>query len=141
MHQLLANTVVLTVLAILTYFDIKYRKIPAIWLGLLAAAEGAEWIVTGDYANPVRYLGILAGLVFCALSVLSRQAVGLGDALLFTILGGYLGIYQLLLLLFGAFCATAAFSVGLLACRKGNLKTILPFLPFLYIAFGGMCLI
>lgn len=140
MQQFTIHAVMLCLLAILTYTDIKYRKLPWIWLGLTGASVMIDMVLSGQYRDPARYLGILIGLSFCVLSVLSGQAIGLGDALLFTILGGFLGIYELLFLLFISFGMTAVFSTVLLLLKKGNLKSDIPFLPFLYLAFGGMFL-
>ncbi|MBR1692941.1 MAG: prepilin peptidase [Lachnospiraceae bacterium] len=141
MHRLVINTTLLTALSVCTYTDLKYRKIPGFLLALLTAGGILYVILLKDYGNPMRYMGVSVGLVFCLLSLLSRQAVGMGDTVLFAILGWYLGLGQVLLLLFGAFCMAAVFSALLLVSRKGTFKTRLPFVPFLYVAFAGMCVV
>jgi len=133
------KTIILGFLSVFTYLDVKYKKIPAALLALFAVCGVIFVILTKDCTNPLRYLGLFAGMVFCGVSFLCRQAVGMGDALLFTVLGWYLGIYNALLLLFLAFCGTAVYSAVLLVSGKAALKTSFPFLPFLYIAYGGMC--
>lgn len=140
-QSLFLQSILLLFLAVLTYYDLKYKKIPA-WLLLLMAVTGMIYVIKiGDYKNLSRYMGILVGLVFFALALLSHEAIGKGDALLFLILGWFLGMYQTIFLLFVAFFLSAVFAGFLLLIKKGNFKTSLPFLPFLYIAFGGICLL
>lgn len=133
------HAMILFVLAVLTCFDMKYRKLPVILIGAMVLSVLADWILLKDFADVARYAGVLFGIGFCILSLLTRQSIGLGDTILFAILGGYLGIYKLLLLLFAAFCLSAVFAAVLLLLKKGNLRTGIPFLPFLYLVFCGMC--
>ena len=98
-------------------------------------------IKIGDYDNLSRYTGSSVGLLFLGFSFLSHEAIGKGDALLFIILGWFLGMYQIIFLLFVAFMFSGVFAMFLLLIKKGNYKTSIPFMPFLYIAFGGICLL
>ena len=133
--------IVLLFLAVFTFYDLKYKRIPA-WLLLLMAITGIIYVIRiGDYWNVSRYMGSSVGLLFLGFSILSHEAIGKGDALLFLILGWFLGMYLLIFLLFVAFTFSAIFSMVLLFMKKGNYKTSIPFLPFLYIAFGGICLL
>lgn len=140
-QSLLLQSILLPFLAVFTYFDLRFKKIPTACFVLFAFTGIAYVIRTGDYANVSRYMGVLAGLVFLCLSILSKEAIGKGDALLFMILGWFLGIYQTMFLLFAAFSLCALASVLLLVLGKGNFKTTIPFLPFLYVALGGVCLL
>lgn len=138
-EEILLKAVVLTFLAIGTYFDLRFKKIP-FYLILAFITAGVIYVVwVGDYMNFMRYMGVLTGVCFCVISILSRQAVGMGDALMFLVLGWCLGFYQLLLLLFFSFCLSAVCSLILLAMKRVDKKTEIPFLPFLYLVFGGMC--
>ncbi|MBO6015187.1 MAG: prepilin peptidase [Lachnospiraceae bacterium] len=141
MQELGLRTAILFSLAVLTYPDIKYKKIPVLALGILAVAAFCYTTAVGDLANPLRFSGASIGLLFCAISFLSRQAIGMGDAVIALILGWCLGIYEQMILLFAAFCLMSVFSVILLICRRAGPKTGIPFLPFLYLAYGGMCLL
>lgn len=135
------KSILLSFLAAFTFYDLKYKKIPA-WLLLFMAITGIFYVIMmGDCRNISRYMGASTGLLFFVFSFLTHEAIGKGDALLFVILGWYLGVYQLILVLFVAFTFSSIFSVVLLFMKKGNYKTSFPFVPFLYIAFGGICLL
>lgn len=140
-QSLFLQSILLPFLALLTYFDIKYKKIPSRLLFLLFVIGILYVIKIEDYHNPCRYIGVFAGLVFLFLSLLSHEAIGRGDTILFMILGWFLGVYYTLFLLFVAFSLCAVVSLVLLLCKRGNFKTSLPFLPFLYLAFGGVCIL
>ena len=133
--------ILLSFLAVFTFYDLKYKKIP-MWLLLLMAITGIIYVIKiGDYWSISRYMGSSIGLLFLGFSFLSHEAIGKGDGFLFVILGWFLGMYQLIFLLFVAFTFSAIFSMVLLLMKKGNYKTSIPFMPFLYIAFGGICLL
>lgn len=135
------QSILLSFLAVLTFYDLKYKKIP-VWLLLLMAIAGIIYAIKiGDCGSISRYMGSCVGLLFLGFSFLSHEAIGRGDAFLFVILGWFLGIYFLIFLLFVAFTLSAVFSMFLLLIKKGNYKTSIPFLPFLYIAFGGICIL
>lgn len=140
-QSLLLQAILFPFLAVLTYYDLKYKKIPVVLLLIMGIVGIVYTIIIEDYDNFLRYMGIFMGLIFLSLSFVSHEAIGKGDALVFVILGWFLGIYETIFLLFVAFSLSAAVSVVLLVCRKGNFMTSFPFLPFLYLAFGGVCLL
>ena len=140
-QSIILQSILLVFLAIFTLYDLKYKKIP-VWLLLLMAIIGIIYVIKiGDYDNLSRYTGSSVGLLFLGFSFLSHEAIGKGDALLFIILGWFLGMYQIIFLLFVAFMFSGVFAMFLLLIKKGNYKTSIPFMPFLYIAFGGICLL
>lgn len=76
-------------------------------------------------------LGILPGLIVCAVGVLSRGAIGLGDGILVTIVGLYIGNNRTVMMLAWAFLAAFCWSVFLLLVRKKKRQEAFPFVPFL----------
>lgn len=139
LQEFILKTVILGFLAVLSYFDLRYKKLPLTVILLFLLAGILYVIYLGDGQNLFRYLGVLSGMVFVAVSVLSRQAIGMGDALIFTILGLLLGIYVNLTLLFCAFLLSFVCFVFLLFTGKITLKSEIPFVPFLFLAYGGIC--
>lgn len=140
-QELIIQTVLLLFLAAGAYMDFRTKKVSGRFLLAFFIACVVCVIYMKDYDNPWRYIGFLAGIIFCVLSYLSRQAIGLGDAVIFAILGFALGIYDMLLVLFFAFCLTAVIGIVLLIFKRIGRKTQIPFLPFLFVAYACVCLI
>ena len=80
-------------------------------------------------------LGSLPGISLLLCGKLSGWAVGSADGIIVLVLGIYLGFWQVLSVLSGAFL-TAVMAAGfLLAVKKKDRKYEIPFIPFL---FAGM---
>lgn len=91
---------------------------------------GELWDVSRDVM-----LGSLPGISLLLFGKLSGWAVGSADGIIVLVLGIYLGFWQVLSVLSGAFL-TAVMAAGfLLAVKKKDRKYEIPFIPFL---FGGM---
>ena len=67
----------------------------------------------------------------------NNQKIGYGDSLLIIVLGTFLGMWKLLILLLGAFGLAAAVSILLMIKRKFTRKSMIPFVPFLTVAYMG----
>ena len=80
------------------------------------------------------------GLGFLAVSKVSGEALGYGDSILITILGIFLGFWNILSVLMAAFLLAAVFSAVMLARRGFTRKSSFPFVPFLAAAYIGAVL-
>lgn len=126
-------------LAVLAVIDIRKRK-----LDLLILTAGFLFIPAGVLCGgrtPAVYLaaGAAVGVVFLGISRVTKQAFGYGDSILIIIIGGFLGFWDILSLLAGAFTLAAVFSLILLIQRRFRRKDCFPFVPFLAAAYiGGM---
>ena len=78
--------------------------------------------------------GMAAGVFFILLSRLTRERIGMADALLITCIGWSLGAADLFSILFLAFAGAAVYGAFLLL-RKKNRNTEFAFLPFLFFAY------
>ena len=67
---------------------------------------------------------------------LTREGIGYGDGILALLLGPVFGTEVMWAGLFLAFLLSALCSILLLACKKADRKTCLPFIPFLTSALG-----
>lgn len=80
-------------------------------------------------------LGGLPGLLLYGVSRVTRGAMGEGDALIFGVCGIYLGLVENLLLLWlSLFLAMLAGGLLLLR-KKGNRKSRIPLVPFVFMAY------
>ena len=118
-------------LAGLSVMDIRSRRLPVQWLAagsLLAAGyrmtagKGDFWLVSG---------GIAVGLMFLLISRVTGEGLGYGDGYVILILGIYLGLWELLTMLAGAFFLLAVFSIAGLTVKKMSRGLRIPFVPFL----------
>lgn len=125
-------------LTVLSVLDIRYRQVP---LMLLIAGGCFALIcrgIQGDMDIRIAAGGMLVGVVFLVISKVTGEAFGYGDSILITVLGLYLGIWEVLELLFLAFMMAAVFSILGLCLHRFSRKLSFPFMPFLALAYLGV---
>lgn len=79
--------------------------------------------------------GIAVGLVLLAVSKLTHGQIGEGDGITFLITGFCLGFEENFLLLLEALLLSSMWGLIWMLMKKINLKTSLPFVPFVLTAF------
>lgn len=82
--------------------------------------------------------GLLLGIGVMTVSVLSCGSIGMGDGILMTVTGVYLGGYQNLELFFIGVFLAGIWSLGLLVFKKKKRKEKIAFMPFLLVAYVFM---
>lgn len=85
-------------------------------------------------------LGVLPGAGMFLVAWLTKK-MGYADGIVLLQLGIALGYRQCLILLVFSMLLTAMISVGLLAFRKAGRETQIPYLPFLFWAYGILKLV
>ncbi len=109
---------------------------------IMGTAYGFFHQIAFQKTDPAQILiGVLPGLCFLALSLLTGGAIGFGDGLVICMGGLYYPLQMVLYWLFYAFSLCAIFGSMLIFCKKGGRKTELAFVPFLTLAAFGVCLI
>lgn len=135
----ICQCIFLVYIAALAVMDFKYRKLPLKTLlsGLFIAAAGC---LCGREISPVLLAtGGCMGIVFLFISRVSGESFGYGDSILILIIGIFLGFWNLMYLLLGAFSMAAVFSAVMMIKHRFNRKSSFPFVPFLAAAYlGGM---
>ena len=119
--------------------DIRRREVmrwmlaAAAGLGIIAAVTG----LAGQTAEPVTLaVSLLPGGALLAAAFLTREGIGYGDGFLALLLGPVFGAENMMAGLFLAFLLSALCSIVLLALKRADRKTHLPFIPFLTSALG-----
>lgn len=79
-------------------------------------------------------LGIVPGIVIMAMSAATRGAVGMGDGILFIVMGIYIGMDENVCILLTALFLCSIISIILLAAKQKGRKDRLPFAPFVMCA-------
>ncbi len=129
------EVLVLLFLGINAILDFKYKKIPWVLL-VVFALIGIGSILISSPINWWQFLGAIVGIGMIFISVCTKQAIGLGDGLVLIVVGIFIGLWKTLMVLFLAGILVAAVGIVMMVQKKGNLKTSLPFIPFLLAAYG-----
>lgn len=143
-HILFERTFIMSFLAICTYFDMKYKKIPII-LPIIWGVFGVIWNTGIKKLQIEQWIGVLFSvLIGCTLllfSLWSKEALGKGDAVMFIVIGFFLDFYSTLVLLCTALFLSSFASIYLLIIRRKSKKTNIPFIPFIYTAYATLCIV
>lgn len=135
----ICQCIFLVYIAALAVMDFKYRKLPLKTLlsGLFIAAAGC--LCGREISSVLLATGGCMGIVFLLISRVSGESFGYGDSILILIIGIFLGFWNLMYLLLGAFSMAAVFSAVMMIKHRFNRKSSFPFVPFLAAAYlGGM---
>lgn len=138
MNMKIIQIMVMVLLIFTAIIDIKKKEIPFLLIGIGAGLAGisvAYGFVHGA-ADVETAIALFPGVVLVLISLVTRGEVGLGDGLMFLCIGPVYGLEQTIAGLLIALFISSLFSIGILALKKGNRKTKLPFIPFLSAGMG-----
>ena len=128
-------------LVVLAVADVRKKRLP-----LLLLLSGGFFIIAQSFCDrDISVISLAAGgmtgALFLFVSMITKEAFGYGDSILILIMGTFLGFWDILYLLMGAFLMAAVFSAVMLIKTRFDRKASFPFVPFLTIAYiGGMLL-
>lgn len=118
-----------------TITDIKWRKIN-VMVCIVYATAGVIFFVSGDEKDMLSLFGgILAGAYLLVFSLLTKEAVGIGDGCVVTAVGIWLGGGKVLAILMGGFILAALFGVIKIGLKKADGKSELAFIPFFTLSY------
>ena len=119
----------MTVLAIM---DIKWKQISLALLlsGLIFVAAGL--FCSRNISIFLPAAGAAVGIVFIIISRVTEESFGYGDSILILIMGGFLGLWNILSLLITAFSMAALFSAFYADKKKVSQKIDISFRAFSY---------
>lgn len=122
----------LTLLSIF-FYDLLYQEIPDVFSFVVMLLALIFNLVLGTPTIQEFILGSAAGAIFFQLQIYVSKGkwVGTGDVLVGTAMGLILGWQLLIVALFISYLCGALISTSLMIAKKANLKTKIPFAPFL----------
>lgn len=144
-HDITLNTVNLVLLCSVlwtcTLTDLRAKLIPnsVLIYGLLLRCVmlGAEMIVLPQELPLDLLRSVIAAVALFIATILCRlampKAVGFGDVKLLTLMGFFLGSDQIWGCVFFAMFTSFIYSAALLITKRANLKTEIPYAPFLFL--------
>lgn len=131
----LKEGVAIGILLVLSYQDIKGRSISGLMIGSSFFLVSAYLLSGGGGTAGIHLMGLMAGIVFCFISYLTKESIGYGDSLLLCVMGLYTGIWRLLEILMISWVLLAVAALGLLLIKNYSKKAALPYIPFLLVAY------
>lgn len=133
------NILSYVLLLVLSVFDLRYRKIPVVFVSLFGALSlgiAIFKIVIGDITFASRVCVAIPGIFLLGCTVMLKNQVGLGDGLvlLFTVMGKANRIcFISLIIMFALIFIISLFLVMYDSIRKKRQKRKLPFIPFIFL--------
>ena len=135
----------LAFLGICFYTDIKYKKIYLLPV-LIWAVAGMGWMVYVS-KGPIGIIALqgcirlFPGFLMILIAVATKEAIGIGDGVVFAITGIYLGTYKNIQLILLSLLLCTIVSIFLLCFKKGKKKQKIAFIPFLLAGYMLILLI
>ncbi|MCD8299718.1 MAG: prepilin peptidase [Clostridiales bacterium] len=128
------NCVLLGILTVLAWLDIKKREFPLPFIGFSGFVMVCVIMAAGEFSISKMIGGACVGGALLLMALATKESIGMGDGLMFCITGICLGLWNNLFLLFAATTICAVCGVILLAAKKCTRKESLPFAPFVLIS-------
>ncbi|SCY19703.1 Type IV leader peptidase family protein [Lachnospiraceae bacterium XBB2008] len=128
----------IAILAVLSIYDIRTRRIPACGFAVVFIFSIVSLICFGDgsFIWMDIFLSTVPGLVLIGLGIITEGKVGIGDGILVAELGPALGFERCVYMLTGALIFNCIFAGGCLALKKAGPGTRIPFVPFITLSMG-----
>lgn len=125
--------------------DIKRKTVPVIPMMIWGMVGIVLHIAMGRINDMQMLLGMIPGVAAYILSILTKEKIGRGDALLLVVTGIYMGFWGNIIMLWVGLIFAAIGGVAAIVIFKKKKSDELPFIPFLAAAYvmyiisnGGM---
>lgn len=132
--ELMSLSMLTILLMTCTLWDLREQLIPnsVILLGILMGFSALAINPALGYLEGLLGMGILGGS-FGLLAILSKEAIGMGDAKLIACIGLFIGLWHGLTAVLLSSMLAGVFGLGCLAVKGAGKKTTFPFAPFLLV--------
>lgn len=131
----ISNFVVLCGLILVSWMDIRWRKIPVAILAFFSFVIVSYRIYDREMDKILVVGGIVIGILFFIMSKKSGESIGYADSWMILLLGIYQGFWGILGTLTGAMFLLAVVSLVVIVIKRGSRKAVLPFFPFLTVGY------
>ncbi len=134
-YFIIKSIILIGFLGYFSYEDIRERKITNKAVVIMAIAGAALTLLTMSQRiviNSIICAAVSAAVAFVT-ELLSRGGLGRGDVLIIGVTGLYIGDLSMLIIVFISLLVLSIFSAVGMLFKKINMKTKLPYIPFLLI--------
>lgn len=124
-------------------YDLKRREIQlgiSAVVAVLLAVVQIYGIFQGETTWLNAFSGVVVGILLIGVSIATRGEIGIGDGITFIISGMVLGIFENGVLLFISLLFTAFTGGFLFLIKRVGRKYTMPFVPFVFVGYGVICL-
>lgn len=128
----IAYSFLVVLLIIIAIIDIKEKIIPnkIIILGMIIGT--IFLFINKEISILSRVFGaLISGGIFAGISVLTRGALGMGDAKLASMIGLFVGLWDIMATMFLASIASGIVGIFLIIKDRNNKNKTIPFAPFI----------
>lgn len=130
-------------LFLMSIYDIRKKEIQieisVVTIVVLAAGQICR-IACGEQIWYLAFTGVIEGGLLIGLSKITKGQVGIGDGIVFITSGVMFGFFENGILLFLSLVFAAVAGGFLLLLRRVGRKDTIPFVPFIFVGYGVMCL-
>lgn len=132
---MIASISIMLFLFLSSLIDIRKRCFSTTYL-LISGFSLSILLLMSVKIHPATHIfGLIIGIIMILISLYTNEAVGMGDSIIIAIVGFLIGISSLFELLFYSFIVLIPVSILLLAIKKANRKSYIPFIPFLFVGY------
>ena len=96
--------------------------------------------IEGGMPDLFSLAGVILGIALILLSKVTDGSIGMGDGIVFCLTGMVLGLAGNFSLLCTSLLLSGILSIVLVCARVVKRNDSIPFVPFILLAYGGMCL-
>lgn len=134
------KVIVLLLLSYSSFTDITTKKVMMlpVWMTYLLALIG---LLFPSFGDDIKLLGALPGIALMTISIVSKGAIGAGDAYLAIAVGIFLGPGFAMGILLISSIVAAIYSLIMLVAKRVDRKDKIPFVPFMLCGYMGMLVI
>lgn len=135
------SIVLLILLSICAIEDLKHKEVTVTYILLFGILGVLLHLFYPQGSVYSMLCGLLLGVAVMLISILTHGGIGLGDGILLTVTGVYLGGYQNLELFLIGICLAGVWSLGIILLKKKKRKDKIAFMPFLLMAYAFMLVV
>lgn len=133
--EIIGRATIGIVLTIQSYWDFRYKKIPSA-VSIVGGILGILLCIFEKRELSEVMLAFVPGILCFCFCRISQEAVGYGDAIIFTVLGLFYSLETIISICMVAYSVAGIVSLVLLLFfhKKGNYE--IPFIPFLWMGWS-----
>lgn len=121
--------------------DIQKQRLSMMLLALSVVPIAVSIVMNKDISLESRMWGVIFGGAAVALTLLTKGGIGVGDGLMFLILGAVCGGTECVAIMGASLLFSGLYSGIMLILKRLGPKSRIPFIPFIFAAYSVVSLL
>lgn len=138
--ELMGKAGLLIGLALCGWIDWKRQQVYLVIPGIMTVMGLVLHIFLQNHSVMELIAGMFLGGVLLFAAWITGESIGIGDAVIFIMTGSYLGFWDNLCLMTGAFMLAGVTALLLLVLKKKSRKERMPVVPYIFVSYVVMLL-